>query len=519
MRVRDLVDKPELALTVLAGEESLDRPIRWVYTTDLLDPGRYLSGGELVLTGLIWRRGPEDSETFAAAVAAADVAAVAAGDAVYGEIPLDLIEACRRHGVTLIEVPIDISFATVTEDVSRRLAEESGSGIAGVLSKRRRLVNAIAEGDGLDGLVRVWSHDNDIPCALLSTSGRQIASAATLEESDVDTLVRAFLTAQQVPAVVRLAGDRRMSVFPVGARGLVGWFLAGEGTHDQWPREARESVMELASLAGVERSRTEEGSRARHRFGDQIIPLVTSAVRNPAELAARLRAADLEPEAAFVAVVVSAHGMTGPVDVPRALIDEQLGPVFPSLMVARMGSETVALIPVGSAAHAPSVARLLREAGERLERAMGRRRLVIGVSGPAQGSVALRGAIDEARHVRGLAELRPPRVAVATADEVDSHMLLIASVPDDVRETFRTRVLGPVLRYDSSHNSELVSTLQVFLDCSGSWQRTAELLHVHVNTLRYRMQRVEELTGRSLSSLEDRVDLFLALRIRSWTSH
>lgn len=511
MRVRDLVDKPELGLTVLAGEESLDRPIRWVYTTDLLDPSRYLSGGDLVLTGLIWRRGPEDSETFAAAVAAADVAAVAAGDAVYGEIPVDLVEACRRHGVTLIEVPIDISFATVTEDVSRRLAEESGSGIAGVLSKRRRLVNAIAEGAGLGGLMRVWSQDNEIPAAVLSTSGRQVASAATLDESDVDTLVRAFLTVQQVPSVVRLTGDRRMSVFPVGTRGLVGWFLACEGVHEQWPREARESVMELASLVGVERSRTEEGWRGRHRFGEQIIPLATSAVRDPAELAARLRAANLDPETEFVAVAVTAEGMTGPVDVPRALLDELLGPVFPDLMVAKLDAETVALIP---GAHADTVADLLRRAGERLERAMGRRRLVIGVSGAAPGSAALRGAVDEARHVRGLAELRQARVAVATADEVDSHMLLIASVPDDVRQTFRTRVLGPVLRYDSSHSSELVSTLQVFLECSGSWQRTAELLHVHVNTLRYRMQRVEELTGRSLSSLEDRVDLFLALRIR-----
>jgi DNA-binding PucR family transcriptional regulator len=37
-------------------------------------------------------------------------------------------------------------------------------------------------------------------------------------------------------------------------------------------------------------------------------------------------------------------------------------------------------------------------------------------------------------------------------------------------------------------------------------------LHVHVNTVRYRVQRVEELTGRDLSSFEDRVDVFLALR-------
>ncbi|WP_103759810.1 helix-turn-helix domain-containing protein [Streptomyces sp. SM10] len=49
---------------------------------------------------------------------------------------------------------------------------------------------------------------------------------------------------------------------------------------------------------------------------------------------------------------------------------------------------------------------------------------------------------------------------------------------------------------------------------SGSWQRCAEHLHVHVNTLRYRLQRVEQLTGHSLATLHDRVDFVLALGIR-----
>ena len=70
MRLSDLVDQTELRLTMLTGGQSLDRPVRQVYTTDLLDPGRYLSGGELVLTGLMWRRRPADSERFAAEILA-----------------------------------------------------------------------------------------------------------------------------------------------------------------------------------------------------------------------------------------------------------------------------------------------------------------------------------------------------------------------------------------------------------------------------------------------------------------
>ena len=63
------------------------------------------------------------------------------------------------------------------------------------------------------------------------------------------------------------------------------------------------------------------------------------------------------------------------------------------------------------------------------------------------------------------------------------------------------------------HPRYLVRTLRVFLDCSGSWSRSAKLLHVHVNTLRYRIQRIEEITGRDLTEFPDRVDFYLALEL------
>jgi DNA-binding PucR family transcriptional regulator len=133
------------------------------------------------------------------------------------------------------------------------------------------------------------------------------------------------------------------------------------------------------------------------------------------------------------------------------------------------------------------------------------------VSSPAAVG-ALSGALDEARYACRLAEARQAPVSVTTADEMVSHVTLLAALPDEVRRAFATRVLGPVLEYDARNDAGLFDTLRAFMDCSGSWSRTAESLHVHVNTVRYRIERVEQLTGRDLSSLEDRVDVFLALR-------
>jgi DNA-binding PucR family transcriptional regulator len=125
---------------------------------------------------------------------------------------------------------------------------------------------------------------------------------------------------------------------------------------------------------------------------------------------------------------------------------------------------------------------------------------------------ALAGALEEARYSRQLAELRSDPVSVVAADEVTSYVLLLATVPDEVRRTFALRVLGPVLDYDERNAAGLRRTLEVFLECSGSWSKVSDMLHLHVNTVRYRIGRVEDLTGRDLSRLEHRVDLFLALR-------
>ena len=78
---------------------------------------------------------------------------------------------------------------------------------------------------------------------------------------------------------------------------------------------------------------------------------------------------------------------------------------------------------------------------------------------------------------------------------------------------YRTRLSGPLLEHDRRHRTDLVSTLKAYLDCSGSWSRCAARMHVHVNTSRYRIERIEELTGKDLRRLEDQTDLLLALRV------
>jgi hypothetical protein len=138
-----------------------------------------------------------------------------------------------------------------------------------------------------------------------------------------------------------------------------------------------------------------------------------------------------------------------------------------------------------------------------------------GAAGPEAGwTVAGLGrALDQARQARRIAALLGGGVRVVDAARLGSVELLLATAPAEARQAFRASLLTPLLDYDADHGTELVRTLRVFLDCSGSWTRAAEAMFVHVNSLRYRMRRVEELTGRDMGSLADQAAMLLALRL------
>ena len=73
--------------------------------------------------------------------------------------------------------------------------------------------------------------------------------------------------------------------------------------------------------------------------------------------------------------------------------------------------------------------------------------------------------------------------------------------------------LGPLLSYDRKKKADLVTTLTHYLDCGGNYDAAAQSLTVHRSTLRYRLGRIRDISGRDLQDVEDRLNLHLATRI------
>ncbi|MER6687282.1 PucR family transcriptional regulator [Streptomyces olivaceoviridis] len=556
MRLRALLDTDALGLRLLGGEDELDRAVRGVMTTDLRDPSRYLSGGELVLTGLAWRRDAADSEPFVRILVQAGVAALAAGEAELGDVPDDLVLACAKHRLPLFAVHESVAFATITEHVVRQVSGERAGDLAAVVDRHRRMMTSGPAGGGPDVVLDLLGSDLDLRAWVLSPTGRMIAGSKVAGPAlPADTCARlaaehlaATRTGRRGPHRVHVHGTT-YSLFPVRSSGrspqaardvretvLSDWLLAVEADAGDWPGERLDLLQGVTQLIAVERDRRDAARTVRRRLAQEVLELVQTGAA-PAEIAARLRVAapvllpGLGAAPHWQVVVARVEWEDGEVEggpVAQSLLEEVLvdplatGPE-PSdrIAVAHTGDEAVALVPLPAVAseHDGSETGLLADALLRAVREPlsagldDDGRLTLGVSAAVHSAEGLRGALEEARHARRVAAARSGRVCAAGHQELASHVLLLPFVPDDVRRAFTARLLDPLKDYDRRHRAELIPTLEAFLDSDGSWTRCATRLHLHVNTLRYRVGRIEQLTGRDLSRLEDKLDFFLALRM------
>ncbi|MFI8522435.1 PucR family transcriptional regulator [Streptomyces sp. NPDC085481] len=538
MRLHELLDTDELGLQLLVGPDTddgrLDRAIRAVPTIDLANPGRFLAGGELVLTGLAWWRQDGDAEPFVQVLARVGVTALAAGEVEHGRVPDDVVRACRRHGLPLVAVRPETSFAAITEHVLRRLHRRDVGSLAAVVERHRLLLADRAAPDSVLELLRL---SLGLDVRVLSATGRQIAGAhPPLHAKTAAALAARYLAARRAceaaPHRVTI-GNRLYSLVPVpGATGpaaeLGDWLVVVEADTAGWPATDVELVDRIVELLADARSAHELAKTALRDLAHRALELMRSSV--PAEeIPVRLRSTaqavvsgvDTWPRNQFVVAEGEWQGRRIPATALRLLLEEALiqedGPVpvtQQDIAATVDGDQALLLVLLPEPALDLGHAALQRRLSAALTRWLGPTDSVsVGVSSPVADPGDARRALDEARNALRIAHAAPDRVTVRGPEDLTAHVLsLLPLVPAEARRAFADRHLGPLRDHDHRHRTDLLHTLEAFLGCDASWSRTAARLHLHVNSLRHRVARIEQLTGTDLTRLETRLDFLAALR-------
>ncbi|WP_217554915.1 PucR family transcriptional regulator [Streptomyces sp. GbtcB6] len=513
-----LVHHSALKLTVRAGEDRLDVPVRWAHVSELADPVPYMEGGELLLiTALkLDAEDPEAMRKYVKRLVGAGV--VGLGFAVgvnYDEIPKALVDAAEREGLPLIEVPRRTPFLAISKAVSAAIAADQYRAVtAGFAAQReltRQALNAGPEGvlSALAAQVDGWAALYDASGAVVATAPEWAGRRAARLTAEVERLRE-----RPAPASSVVGGpdnEDRVELHSLGTGRRPRAALA-VGTASALGTAERYAVHSAIALLTLTTERSRSLHAAEQRVGAAVLRMLLAGQPDHA----RGVAGDLYGgllDAPFRMIVADGGGellagLTEAVESAAARSGE-------AVLVVPEGERLVVLAADGGAAVAACVeyaaareaARAVPEQGA----AEDGDQPVIGLSAPS-GPIGAAAAYKQAEQALSVARRRG-RILVEHEQLAAGSVLPLLA--DDAVKAFADGLLRALYEHDATGRGDLVASLRAWLSRHGQWDAAAADLGVHRHTLRYRMRRVEEILGRSLDDPDVRMELWLALKATS----
>jgi sugar diacid utilization regulator len=365
------------------------------------------------------------------------------------------------------------------------------------LSLLAAITDAVEAGAGLPEILRAAARALDASLILLDTSASVLAVAAR-SPADERSLIRG------VDDVTTL--ELKVAEAPVGRLRM--------RTRERSPDVALLRLVTTLIASEVERVRAPERASEEAATGFQRAVL-ESRMDDRGDLIARGKELGTDLGAGGSVVVVRAHPRMATEDDWRrrllALAARGARSIPGSIAAARAedAGEIVVLVPDadGDAARRACAA-IVRE----LESGLPGFAFAIGRSRRAPDPLELRRARNEALLAVNVVEGDPERTELAF-EQTGTYQLLLPHMNDTAElRRFYDQTVRPLVAYDEQYETDLLGTLSTFLDCDANVNATAARLITHRHTIRYRFERVRELTGLDVSSTDGREKLSLGLK-------
>jgi DNA-binding PucR family transcriptional regulator len=180
------------------------------------------------------------------------------------------------------------------------------------------------------------------------------------------------------------------------------------------------------------------------------------------------------------------------------------------VFAAVRSDEMVALVP-----EAVGVRELGRTALQQAAALLPAWHVTVGTGGPCGSAGAIARSYAQARRALATAQRFGNQGDVVAFEDLGVYRLLFHVTDPAELSGFIDQVLGPLIDYDQRHHADFVHTLARFLAHNGNLQATARELNLHVNSVTYRMQRIQAIAGLDLEQSEDRLLVQVALKILS----
>ena len=482
---------------VLCGTDALDRTVRWVHTSELVEAADLLRGGELLLTtGLgLAGRGPVAQRAYVERLAARGAAALGLELGwTFQRIPHELLRAAQDEGLPLIALREIVPFVDLTEEVQRRLVH----GQVEELRAHRiadRLLNTETAAVGMWGLVRGLSDELKCPAVFETQSGQLAAWAGADSEAEARELV--------------LEGPIATSELRTPERTWGRIHLVGTGVGaDLSLKTLQERVAQLAQilLSGTG-DRWQFPSVGQQRQ-DLLTELARGTVRDPETVRARLElAGSVAVDTGYLGVALA----TSEQDTRRLRYVAQAVTSARGGFAAEVDGVVSGIVDHNGEVPPRTVGGELLKAATRVMRQQGGRdHLRIAVSEPVAQPSRLVDAVPAAREALRLAQRLGLTDQVVAASETSTDALLAAIADRPELGRLIEERIGPLRDHDGRSGTDLCETLRVYLLSGSSKTASAARLGLQRQTMHQRLGRIERLIG-PVDRTDRHVGLVLAL--------
>jgi sugar diacid utilization regulator len=435
-------------------------------------------------------------------------------------------------GVPALVLAPGVAWGAVIADLVAALA--AGSGLAAAAAARGAMRAPLIDGQGFPGLAAAARGLIGAPVAILDEYLDLRGAAGMSEEQEAALDADVVRARGHGPASIigpfmqdAMPGCSRAVV--AGADGPIGVLVAWAGS---LPPAGEAAMAELADACALERAREEVRTETESRLrGDLIEELMAGEVVSRESLVRRARHLGADLSRGAVALIGK---LQDPHTEGRIITDPRLTRRFlqqaraamdmhwPRALVDWNEGRLLALLPpaVSSPDESP------REEIEAQAFTLGKRLLgatretvpgtvlTLALSRFTPEPERLGAALDESRLALSIGE-RLGRVGeVVTFEETGTYKLLFQIFADRPEEltSFYEGTIAPLVRYDEQYQTELVGTLSTYLGNDCNLAATASTLYTHRHTVRYRLDRIAELSGLDIAKTDDREKLSLGLK-------
>jgi purine catabolism regulator len=540
--------------TLVGGRRGLDRRIEWVRVMETPETPRRLRQGELLLTtGFPVKDDPEAQFELVDSVAASGGSGVVVKLGRYLEdVPPEMIDESERLGLPLFTIGPEVAWSELMEPLLERIINAEHWRLKRSLEIHRRFTDLVLDGKGVNEICRTLAELLESGVAVEDASFHLLAHAGgtttdphrretiarhgtpprVLYDPQIQRILREVTESRRptkVPAFPHLGMSRERIIAPIlAANQLLGVIsiLDHPPDNEELAFMAVEQAALVLSLALIkEREVTEVEGRVR---GEYLDDLVQATYGDEAAAQRRARHLGYPLPGRHVLLVVDVDDFRGFMrarqlgeDAIQALKRELLRRVrgviratYPRCLLYARSDNVMALLPLGldGVDQQPRVHAVGLQVREAIAEWRPGFTVSVGYSAPVDAPAGVATAHREVRAVMDTLARFKRWSQVVAVPELGLTGLL-AGVSDDRLVEFVNRHLGALVEHDRARGGALIPTLKAYLE-AGEQQAAARRLRVHPNTLRYRLDRIREISGADLDDAETRLNLAVSLRVQ-----